>query len=363
MSLYLKKIETLTIVKGSLTVSQLSPGFDLHDVDLLIDQQELFGGLRIGHDLLSGTFKVSGLQRLPNLYRLRLNCCPADTWTWGSLSSRKICLVIEETHELDDRLIEVEQLVTDPDTLNWAFSLVEIGPALPQLKTLKFLEDRCESEYATDDILDIIADHLDLIEEEATTPEADLSRLERLTDLTLETATSCGTLLEVLSFFRQLETLRITLQKDGKGEATAAGSLLEYLRSSASILKLKHVNISGAGIEWLVHFRQCETVHLTCFGPVEELFLWEEWDRLDDRAGEPSKLKTLHLDLRSITPLVEPKTLIDFIKRQIKDSTEISVSGNGIPHDSTAGWTEKIMVREEVLRKAQETKRNISSNP
>ncbi|KAH8083546.1 hypothetical protein HD553DRAFT_350529 [Filobasidium floriforme] len=217
------------------------------------------------------------------------------------------------------------------------------------------------SEHRTVDVVDFIANELAFRAESWLEEGEDWGRIDRVKSLTIETAISCEGLVTVLDFFRELETLRVELQKDGKGEAIAAGGLLETLRTSTS--NLKHVNISGAGIEWLVHFRQCDTVHLTCFGPVSKLLPWEVYDPLDDRAGEPSKLKSLHLDLRSITPLVEPKTLIDFIKRQTNDSTEISVYGNGIPHDSTAGWTEKIMVREEVLRKAQETKRNISSNP
>lgn len=102
------------------------------------------------------------------------------------------------------------------------------------------------------------------------------------------------------------------------GNAEASDGLVTYLRSTP--LKLKHINISGGDMEWLVHFRQCETVHLTCFGEVLEDVLLKEHDLLDPRAQRPSELQSLRLDLRHPKDYFDPYIFIDFIKRQINVS-------------------------------------------
>ena len=358
LSLYLKQIETLTVVKGSVTLSGTRPG---DHQDLLIDGQEQFGPLRIEQHRY-GRFKVSGLQQSPNLYRLRLNCCPSDLDVHYGSPDRPICLVLEETHEFYDRSIKIEHLIAEQGVLDWHNSSIEIEAAFSRLDSIRFMKNTNASEHRTLDVVDFIANELEFREESSVEEGEDLDeRIDRVKSLTIETAISCEGLVTVLDFFKQLETLHVNVRTDCMGNAEASDSLVTYLRSTP--LKLKHVNISGGDIEWLVHFRQCETVHLTCFGEVLEDVLLREHDLLDPRAQKPSELQSLGLDLRHPKDYFDPYIFIDFIKRQINESTEVSISGVGMLRDSPGSWVAKILGGEDVMLKEREFKRNISSNP
>jgi hypothetical protein len=317
LSVYLQAIRHLTVVGGSIDRHESNntlitfcwrpreggwSGRYIQEGDIVL-HQEANGNY----------FRLQGIEFLPNLESLEVECCPSETLR--SPAYVDTSMKVGEEYKLGQRTIIVTSHFADSAVVEWNRPMLDIDGTSSCVKTIEIEEPPFKS--VSRDLQDL------------TLNGPFDSRLRHLEVFKMDDIISCDELLELLTVCKSLKTLHIMLfTSDQNGYPEDPEHLLRFLAQTP--LEIEDVSLRFCALEWMPYFRRCEKLHIHC----DEAFRVDRTGlpRIEWSIQEPPAVKLFTLEILDVLDQAVT-AIVDFIRWNTSPKTRIEIQDLTTPRE------------------------------